>query len=407
MAESGLMPRDCVLFSTADWDTPYWTNKQHTARLLAEYGWRVLYVESVGIRPPRAGSSRDLARLWRRLRRGLGGLLLGPKAVREGVWVLSPLVIPFGHRSTVVQRFNRLLLHLAIEWAVRRAGFQRPLLWTYHPYMLSALEPLARSGLVYHCVDDIAAIPGVDAVAFEAAERDLLRQADVVFTTAPALQDHCAAQNDNCHLLPNVADEVHFGRALEPGPLPPDLAAIPAPRIGYHGVLSDFKVDFELLSDTARAHPEWHFVLIGEEREGQHSESVKQLCALENVHLIGYRAYAQLPDYLKGIDVGLLPTLINDYTRSMFPMKYYEYLAAGVPVVATPLDFTRDHAEPFLAVGASLEAFADAIGRQLLHGRMGRDAVVTGVGDNTWKARMERMLSLIDDAANGREWRNR
>lgn len=76
--QDSLMPRDCVMFSTADWDEPYWTNKQHTASLLASRGWRVLYVESVGFRSPKVGSGRDWARLWRRLWRGVQSLVLGP-----------------------------------------------------------------------------------------------------------------------------------------------------------------------------------------------------------------------------------------------------------------------------------------------------------------------------------------
>jgi glycosyltransferase involved in cell wall biosynthesis len=220
-------------------------------------------------------------------------------------------------------------------------------------------------------------------------------RADVVFTTSPVLRDKCAAHNSNVHDFPNVVDAGHFGRALQPGQLPDDLAAIPQPRIGYIGVLSDFKVDFDLALAVARRKPEWHWVFIGEEREGQHNILVRQLRELSNVHFLGYRQYHQLPEYLRGFDAALLPTLINEYTRAMFPMKYYEYLAAGVPVVSTPLDFTRHH-NAGLEVGSDADSFITAIERQLRHGRLNAEQVSKYVGENTWDARLNKMLKYIN-----------
>ena len=113
-----------------------------------------------------------------------------------------------------------------------------------------------------------------------------------------------------------------------------------------------------------------------------------------NTHFLGYRPYSALPEYLRGISVGTLPTIINDYTRSMFPMKYYEYLAAGVPVVATPLEFTRRHVEG-LEVAADAATYAEAIARQLVRGRLTDAEAVAFVGNNTWESRMTRMLEQI------------
>lgn len=385
---------DCVLFSTADWDEPYWTNKQHMACELASLGWRVLYVESVGLRAPRMASGRDWKRLWRRLWRGLQSVMLGPPRRRDNIWVLSPLLVPAKHHWPVVRGLNRFLLRATLRRFMRAQGFDRPMVWTYHPYMQDAIEGMARGPLVYHCVDDLGAVPGVDVAAFDRAEQALLRTCDTVFVTARALEERCRAFNPNTQFLPNVADDRHFGRAMEPGPLPPELAAIAEPRLVYHGVLSDFKVDFALLLEVARRRPEWQWVLIGEQREGQQSPLVDALAALPNVHLLGYRPYAQLPEYLRGMQVGLLPTLINDYTRSMFPMKFFEYLAAGLPVVSTPLAFAQA-GPPGLEVGADAPAFEAAIERQLNRGKLGADEARAFVGDNTWRARTRRMIEHI------------
>ncbi|WP_442856517.1 glycosyltransferase [Burkholderia sp. WSM2230] len=384
---------DCVLFSTADWDEPYWTNKQHTASILAARGWRVLYVESVGFRSPKVGSGRDWARLWRRLWRGVQSLVLGPPRRAANIWVLSPLMVPAGHHLPFVRSLNQALLRFSVARFAKGHRYKDPVVWTYHPYMLDSISTLPRGPLVYHCVDDIATIPGVDVDAFRSAQQALLGQCEAVFTTAMSLKEVCLPFNRNTHFFGNVVDDVHFGEARADGPIPAELAAIPEPRLVYHGVLSDFKVDFPLLMQTAQARPQWQWVIIGEEREGQRSELLAQLARLPNVHLLGYRSYQSLPRYLRGMRVGVLPTLLNEYTRSMFPMKFYEYLAAGLPVVSTPLDFAKEP-RAGLEVGGDAKAFITAIEKQLARGKLSADEAVAAVGENTWERRLDKMLAI-------------
>ncbi|MGF6843734.1 glycosyltransferase involved in cell wall biosynthesis [Paraburkholderia youngii] len=388
-----LPPQDCVLFSTADWDEPYWTNKQHTASILAARGWRILYVESVGFRSPKVASGRDWSRLWRRLWRGVQSLVLGPPRRADNIWVLSPLMVPAGHHLPFVRSLNQAMLRFSVNRFARSRRYDKPVVWTYHPYMLDAIATLPRGPLVYHCVDDIAAIPGVDVDAFRNAQQDLLGRCEAVFTTAQSLKDVCLPFNPNTHFFGNVVDEAHFGTAREDGPLPAELAAIDEPRLVYHGVLSDFKVDLPLLLQTAQARPGWQWVIIGEEREGQRSDLLAQLKRLPNVHLLGYRPYRALPQYLRGMRVGVLPTLINEYTHSMFPMKFYEYLAAGLPVVSTPLDFAKEP-RAGLEVGGDVDAFIAAIEKQLARGKLSADEARAAVGENTWEARLDKMLAI-------------
>lgn len=385
-------PQSCILFATADWDDPYWTNKQHCAKSLAELGTKVLYVESVGLRRPKANSAKDWGRIWNRLFKGLASLVFGAPERSLGIYVLSPLVVPAGHRHAITRGINRLLFKAAIARATRGQGFIRPLIWTYHPFMLDVIDGMPKGPLLYHCVDDLAAVPGVDATSFRAAEKDLLKRADVVFATAPSLADHCRQYNDNTHYLSNVVDAMHFGRALEDGPIPADLECIPEPRLCYHGVLSDFKIDFQLLIECARHKPEWSWVFIGEEREGQKSPLVAELRNLPNVHFLGYKPYTQLPDYLRGMQVGLLPSLINEYTKGMFPMKYYEYLAAGLPTVSTALAFTTGHPQ-VMSVAKNVDEFIAAIQLQLKRGRFKLSEALTLIGANTWQGRLLKMLN--------------
>ena len=388
--------RDCILFATADWDTPYWTNKQHTARHMALQGYRVLYIESIGLRAPNL-SGRDLRRIWQRLKRGLRA----PALVEPRLWVMSPIIIPFKHHWPIIRAVNQGIISLRIRHFVHRHGFQRPLLWTYHPFILNTIAKLNHGVVAYHCVDDLSAIPGIDPVAFDAEEKRLLAHCQVVFVTSKALEKKCLTFNKNTHYFPNVVDVDHFGRAHETGLLPDDLASIPSPRIGYIGALSDFKVDFELIHEVAKTRPDWSWVLIGDEREGQHSVGITKLRALANVYFLGHKSYEQLPDYLRGIDVGTLPTLLNEYTQSMFPMKYFEYLAAGIRVVSTPLEFTTRH-NGGLEIANDYCSFIEKIDQQLQMRQMSLEEARNLVGANTWSSRLRKSLEIIENSCRGR-----
>ena len=380
-----------IVFSTADWDAPYWTNKQHTTVQLVKEGYKVLYIESIGLRTPKLYSGVDLFRMARRLKRSIKGT----RNVREGIWVLSPPVIPFLHDSVVVHAFNKIVLEIFIRRFISRHRFKKPLIWTYHPFMLSVIREMETGPIVYHCVDDLSAVPGIDSKAFQKEEQKLLATANIVFTTSMVLFEKCSRFNNNVYNFPNVVDVELFEKNSQDRPLPVDLVSIPEPRIGYVGALSDYKVDFFLLVDIAKQKPNWHFVLIGEEAEGQVNALVKQLRKMQNVHFLGHRPYQLLPDYLRGLNVGLLPSLINDYTRGMFPMKYFEYLAARIPIVSTPLDFTRFHRDGLIvAEGAGL--FIQAIESQLKRGRLSSEEARSFIGDNTWDERLKKMLKLVE-----------
>jgi glycosyltransferase involved in cell wall biosynthesis len=380
------------MFATADWDWPYWTNKQHTAAQLADRGYRVLYVESVGLRRP-GMNLVDLRRLARRFWRGLRGVL----QARPGVWVLSPLTLPLGHRCNIIARFNAWQLRRGIETWLARSGAKAPIIWTYHPFMLQAIRTLAPAVVVYHCVDNLGAVPGVDRLAYDRSERDLLVRADHVFASSRNLERRCAAVAPRTTVyFGNVADPDQFAAARHKGAIPADLEAIARPRLGYVGVISDFKVDLALLEEVAARRPDWSLVFIGDQRERQASPIVARLAGKPNVHFLGWRSYAQLPNYLRGIDVALLPQLINDYTKDMFPMKFFEYLSAGRPVVATPLPALAEFAA-YHRIASGWAAFIREIELTLADPAA---RVITPdhpvLRQHSWQARLDAMLAIID-----------
>ena len=383
------LPTDVVMFSTADWDHPFWTNKQRVATQLAVRGFRVLYVESLGLRTPSVGA-RDLRRIGRRIVRSMAG----PRQVADRVWVWSPLVLPV-HGSAFVRRLNDRLLRTRLRRMMAQLGFERPLVWTYNPLTVGTAAKLDPAMLVYHAVDDLSSVPCVAGNAIRAAEQELVRQADTVFTTSTNLQSRLQPlQPGAVHYLPNVADYDHFAQSRTIGPIPDDLAAIPHPRIGFIGAVSSYKVDFGLIAEVARRRPDWHWVLIGQIGEGQPGTNAAEL-RLPNIHLLGPRDYGVLPDYLRGFDVATIPAASNPYTAAMFPMKFFEYLAAGRPVVAANVPALAPYGQACLMAESAIE-FVAAIER--IFNRGGPDPAVCDelARRHTWQWRTREMLSILE-----------
>jgi glycosyltransferase involved in cell wall biosynthesis len=354
--------RHVVLLSTADWDHPFWTNKQHVASALVELGHRVLYVESVGLRPPRL-EVQDLRRIGLRLLRGLRP----PRRVKEGLWVWSPLLIP-APRTPLHRWLNRVVFASLLGLWRRCLRLRPDLLWTYNP-LTGALLDLQCSGflqLVYHCVDDLTAQPCMPVALIEREEAALCQAADQVFVTSLELLRTRGHHNPHTRYDPNVADVAHFAVARDPQlPLPADLQALPpGPRLGFIGAVSSYKLDLALLLRLANHRPDSQLVLIGRAGEGDPATDLSGLKGLANVHLLGPRPYSQLPAYLRGFDLALLPCPINAYTRSMFPMKFFEYVAAGVPVVATALPALSDQAH-LAHLCADTDSFLSAVDQLL------------------------------------------
>ena len=384
--------KDIVLLSTADWDNPFWTNKQHMAVELVNRGHRVFYVDSLGLRRPSA-STQDLARIVRRLRKAASQA----REVHSGLWVWSPATLPF-QGSQAVRSINRTALSQMLALQLRRLGFKRELLWTYNPMTTDLLGTDAFETIVYHCVDDISSQPGMPAEALVQAEERLVRRADIVFTTSPRLSETRGGWNNNTHFLPNVADFQHFSKALNDSlPVPDDLACLPGPRIGFHGALSGYKVDFPLIRTVAERHPEWSIVLIGKVGEGDPWTDPDALSGFSNLHVLGPRPYETLPAYLKGFDAVMLPNVLNDYTASMFPMKFFEYLAAGKPVVSVDLPAIRGFSH-VSTLCRSTDEFVAALETAVAGGGPALETRLQEAREHTYQARTDRMIELLGSA---------
>lgn len=380
------------MFSTADWKMPYLTNKQHMAKTFVRNGCKVLYVESLGLRTPSLGSKQDWWRVFKRL---LTGLLLFRKA-EKNVWVCSPLQIPNPLQSELISRINEFVLGVTIRLCLLVLGMKTFMIWSYHAYCKPVLDIRGISHIIYHCVDDLSAVPGINSAGYRQAEKEFAERCDVIFVTHQNLMN-LFRDNTNVYYQSNVVDVDHFRAGLmqdKPSDMPQDKK----PVIGFHGVLSDFKINFELMHQIIKQCPDLNFVIIGEEREGQKDKIVQHIAQLKNVYMLGHKHYNVLPSYLAHFDVALMPSIINNYTDGMFPMKYYEYLAACLPVVTTDASFVKTLESP-PKVGTTSDEMIALIRLSLKEGPLPLFVSDTLIGNNTWQRRFERMMTIISKSA--------
>jgi UDP-galactopyranose mutase len=206
-------------------------------------------------------------------------------------------------------------------------------------------------------MDELSAFQGAPPELI-GMENRLFARADIVFAGGSSLYDAKRRQHTNVHLFPSSIDRAHFSAAREPLPDPDDQAGIPHPRIGFYGVL-DERLDRDLLANIADQNPAWHFILIGPVMK----IDPNHLPRAENIHYLGQKTYSELPRYLANWDVAMLPFAQNSSTRFISPTKTPEYLAAGKPVVSTPIrDVIRPYGERGLVEIADDEnAFSQAI----------------------------------------------
>jgi glycosyltransferase involved in cell wall biosynthesis len=378
-----------IIYSTADWDNPFWTNKQHIASRLAIRGNRIFYIESMGLRAPTVRAT-DLKRIVKKI----SAFFKGVRNVSPNVWVYTPPAIPF-HRFWLVRLLNNTLLHLILKFYVWKLNFQNHIAWTYNPTVLSLIKRFKPKKIVYHSVDDLSASPGIDKSLIQTKEKELLKEADTVFCTSLKIFNHCnKVAKDKTFYYSNVVDYEHFSKARENLKEPDDLKEISRPRIGFVGAVSEYKVDIELILSIAKKYPHWHWVLIGKVGEGQPGTSIDKLLSFKNVHLLGPKNYNDLPSYISNFDICTIPTPLNDYTNSMFPMKFYEFMAGGKPIVARNIDSLKEVKDAHYSYD-DINSFEDQIKKAIEAGVINPELCNTLSRENTWEKRLDKMLTKL------------
>jgi glycosyltransferase involved in cell wall biosynthesis len=222
-------------------------------------------------------------------------------------------------------------LEQMIEQVIKGHNVECYWAWYYTPMALNFTRSLRPGLVVYDCMDELSAFKFAPPELKE-KEQELLSRADVVFTGGHSIYQAKKDRHPNIHPFPSSIDKAHFAQARQWTAEPQDQAVIPHPRFGFFGVI-DERFDINLIEKVARLQPDWHFILLGPVVK----INPQMLPKLDNIHYLGGKQYNELPHYLAGWDIAIIPFANNESTKFISPTKTPEYLAGGKPVISTPI----------------------------------------------------------------------
>lgn len=308
----------------------------------------------------------------------------------KNLFVITPQLPPTQDEASI----NAMLRALTDE-LFDQAQIEQYLLWYYTPMALAFTRHLRPLAVIYDCMDELSAFKGAPQ-AMKDREQELFALADLVFTGGQSLYEVKCRQHPNVHAMPSSVDVAHFAQARLSQTEPLDQSEIPHPRLGFFGVI-DERMNLELLAKLADARPAWHLMMVGPVVK----ISPDDLPQRPNIHYLGKKSYQELPAYLAGWDVALLPFALNESTRFISPTKTPEYLAAGKPVISTSiLDVVRPYGELGLVqIADTVEQFVNAVETALTENPTVRirrnDAFLAHMSwDRTW-AQMNKLIEEV------------
>jgi UDP-galactopyranose mutase len=278
-----------------------------------------------------------------------GGDFLKKTVVADNITICQPhtACAEWGFHDQQISHVQPLLVDLVPEGV-------RPIVWFYTPMALPLLQGLDPSLIVYDCMDELSAFKNPPKQLLQ-RESALLGMADVVFTGGPSLYEAKRTRHDNAFCFPSSVEAAHFGQALDRSISHPKQAQLARPRLGFYGVI-DERFDVDMLRAIADARPEWQLVMVGPVVKIDPAHLPRN----ENIHYMGQAGYPELPAYLAGWDVCLMPFAMNDSTKFISPTKVLEYMAAELPIVSTPVNDVKVPYGHVVAIASTAEEFIAA-----------------------------------------------
>jgi glycosyltransferase involved in cell wall biosynthesis len=359
--------------------------------LLGESGGRLLYVDEPGnIVTVFLSPEKPLSNVWS----WIPGLRIEPET---GIpHFVPPAGLPFGYHSPCINNWNHFWYRVSLGNRFHKSNGPVVLI-VCNVLGLGWLGRFGEDVVIYDCADEISEFrqARMRREAVRAQERELIRRADAVVTTSQRLFDAKSPHAKIARLIRNAADIKHFNRALNPGPRPADMAHLEKPVVGFYGYLADW-LDWPLIERVVREGKEFDWVFIGPT-----TRSLAELEGLPNFHHLGRKPYSMLPDYLGHFACGHIPFDRTPLTLNVNPVKLYEYLAGGVPVVATPLpelEAFRDVCRLADDPGEYLEMVREEVASD---SKEKRELRSERVADESWDSRVKDYCLLIRGLTGG------
>ncbi len=325
--------------------------------------------------------------------------------VKLNILVLPPILpinpLPKGFLYNALSQFNHWLIARRIKKTIRLLKMKDYIFinsWNfYYPDMVQKLKP---SLSVYHCVD--AMIKPYSLRHGPYLEPRAIRNVDFVVSTSKALQEEKSKYNNNSYFIPNAANFTHSSKALDrETEIPRVLSSLKNPIIGYIGNV-ERRIDYDLMKQVLEKNPEWTLALIGPIDRNYFPDWFEKM---KNVVVLGPQPYQQLPGFLKGFDVAMIPFKVDHVSRTIFPLKLFEYLGAGKPVVTTPFNPDAiEMLEHVVSIAGTAAEFEKAIEKALAdNSKIKIQERLAVARENTWQARGESFSALLEEWLNKKE----
>jgi len=387
--------RKIVAFAGASWAQHSWTNRQHILTRVSS-AHPVLYVE------PRVWLPRHVWRMRHFPRRikDFFMQLVWFRRERGGLFIVSQAnLIPGSRRWRIVARFNHVLNRWWLLLRVKALGFsdkRRRVMWIYDTEAAEYLPDFAGATVLYDCVDDHATQAGLDRNPdlVHREEKAIFAAADIVTVTSSRLFEMKQGKARRVELVLNAGDTRLYKEKENFDSLPIELQRIAKPIMGSVGALDAYKYDFELLVAVASAHHEWNFVFIGAPVVDNASRALRELQSLPNVHMLGAVDREDVPSYVYHFNVCLIPYQANSYNEASFPLKFWEFMATGLPIVVSGLPELKPYKD-LIGYAHLRDEFGVLIARALEDpgdGMARRDLAA----EHSWELRATRLLELLD-----------
>ena len=377
------------------YDKVPWTNRQQVMTRLAERH-RILFLEAP--KYPLFQLAKVILRIMPEQKAHKWFLRLFRPERRGGYLYILSLVKYFPVKKRPLRKFNYLLNLINLKRVIKKYGFSDAILWIYTPDGVEYVGRFREDKVVYDCVDEYAAQPyykdNFDNIGLD--ELKLLKRADYVITSAQKLYKAKSKHNKNTYFVPNAGDYEHFSRAMRQDTLiPEDISSIPKPVIGFMGAVDEYKLDFQLITYIADKNPNWSIVLIGPAGEAERGVDIKIFRNRSNIYLLGQKEYELLPNYIKAFDVCVIPYVKNDYTTGCLPLKFFEFLATGKPVVVSGLPALEEYSG-VVKVAQTPDDFIEAV-EDYLHNdnKEEMDLRLATAMENTWDKKVDKLEKIV------------
>ena len=316
--------------------------------------------------------------------------------VKDNITVYRlPPVLPFFNKFRFINRLNQKRMARFVCRKMRENGFENPILWVYSPVTADLVDHVPHSALVYDCVDRHSAYGGfMDPQLVGAMELELAGKADAVFATADSLAERLRKAKPDARFIPNGANFERFVQASQPQPVPEDMQEIPHPIFGFVGALQTC-IEYGFVETAARAHPEWSFVWIGNEKPGADLSALRQLA---NVYFLGVKPNEKLPEYLAQFDACLNLFAESELSKDVSPLKFYEYLATGKPIISTRQPDQVLQYTPIIHIAATAQDFISCCEQALRDTQPERVSARIEEGrKSSWDARVREICAVLEE----------